>query len=132
MTASSTPRRRAVPSAPPRTTIASTAPRANCSPIASCTNVKAATTTLYAVHHANATARERANANATVNTASAAAPNRSGRAEYAANVIPNGSNGISIATISLRSDRRRPNNTTAVTKPGRTDRSPSTASAVRA
>lgn len=49
-----------------------------------------------------------------VNTASAAAPNRSGRAEYAANGIPNGSNGISIATISLRSDRRRPNSTTPV------------------
>lgn len=50
-----------------------------------------------------------------MNTASAAAPNRSGRAEYAANGIPNGSNGISIATISLRSDRRRPNNTTPMT-----------------
>jgi hypothetical protein len=72
-------------------------------------------TTPYAVHHANAAVRERANANATANTASAAAPNRSGRAEYAANGIPNGSNGISIATISLRSDRRRANITTPTT-----------------
>lgn len=68
------------------------------------------------MQHADAKVRERANANATVNTASAAAPNKSGRAEYAANGIPNGSNGISIATISLRSDRRRLNNTTPAIK----------------
>jgi hypothetical protein len=44
MTASSTPRRLAVSNALPSTTIASTAPSANCSPIASCTSVKAAMT----------------------------------------------------------------------------------------
>jgi hypothetical protein len=81
MTASSTPLRLADSSTLPSTTTASTAPRANCSPIASCTSVSAAMTMPYAAHHANATALDRAKASATVNTASAAAPNRSGRAE---------------------------------------------------
>jgi len=45
MTAASTPLRLAVDSALPRTTMASTAPRANCNPIASCTSVSAAMVT---------------------------------------------------------------------------------------
>lgn len=60
-------------------------------------------------------ARERVNINAEANSASTAPPNRSGRAEKAANGTPKGSTGISVASITARSLRQRPNSTTAPT-----------------